>query len=146
MVKGLGAGTALSARFRRQSDRVVARALDVANVDAVFLPLLEVLPLLAILAVLWLGSRMAVEGQISIGTLVAFTTYVSMLVWPMRVIGQRVGTLQQAVAAARRVVEVLRDGRRSSSGRTPRRAAARARALRRRGLRVRAGDGPCSTA
>ena len=31
-----------------------------------------------------------------------------MLVWPMRVIGQRVGTLQQAAAAARRVVEVLR--------------------------------------
>ena len=109
VVKGLGAGKALSARFRRQSDLVVARALDVANVDAVFLPLLEVLPLLAILAVLWLGSRMAVEGQISIGTLVAFTTYVSMLVWPMRVIGQRVGTLQQAVAAARRVVEVLKE-------------------------------------
>ena len=31
-----------------------------------------------------------------------------MLVWPMRVMGQRVGTLQQAAAAARRVVEVLR--------------------------------------
>ncbi len=108
VVKGLGAGPALSARFRRQSDRVVARALDVANVDAVFLPLLEVLPLLAILAVLWLGSRSAVKGEISIGTLVAFTTYVSMLVWPMRILGQRVGTIQQAAAAARRVVEVLR--------------------------------------
>jgi ATP-binding cassette subfamily B protein len=108
IVKGLGAGAALSARFRRQSDLVVQRALDVANVDAVFLPLLELLPLLAILAVLWLGSRRALEGHISVGTLVAFTAYVSMLVWPMRVIGQRVGTLQQAVAAARRVVEVLR--------------------------------------
>jgi ATP-binding cassette subfamily B protein len=73
----------------------------------VFLPFLEVLPLIAILAVLWLGSRSAIKGEITVGTLVAFTTYVSMLVWPMRVIGQRVGTLQQAVAAARRVVEVL---------------------------------------
>jgi ATP-binding cassette subfamily B protein len=108
IVKGLGAGPALSARFRRQSDRVVERALDVANVDAVFLPLLELLPLLAILAVLWLGARRALEGHITVGTLVAFTAYVSMLVWPMRIIGQRVGTLQQAVAAARRVVEVLR--------------------------------------
>jgi ATP-binding cassette subfamily B protein len=108
VVKGLGAGPALSSRFRRQSERVVARALDVANVDAVFLPVLELLPLLAILAVLWLGSRRALAGDISLGTLVAFTTYVLMLVWPMRVIGQRVGTLQQAAAAARRVVEVLR--------------------------------------
>ena len=98
----------MSARFKRQSDRVVERGLDVASVDAVFLPFLEVLPLVAILAVLWLGSRSALNGDISVGTLVAFTTYVSMLVWPMRVIGQRVGTLQQAVAAARRVVEVLR--------------------------------------
>jgi ATP-binding cassette subfamily B protein len=108
VVKGLGAGEALSARFRRQSDRVVGRALDVAGVDAVFLPLLELLPLLAILAVLWFGSRRALHGQITIGTLVAFTQYVLMLVWPMRVIGQRVGTVQQAAAAARRVVEVLR--------------------------------------
>ena len=108
VVNGLGAGEALSARFRRQSDAVVRRALDVAGVDAVFLPLLELLPLLAILAVLWLGSRRALQGQITLGTLIAFTTYVTMLVWPMRVIGQRVGTLQQAAAAARRVVEVLR--------------------------------------
>jgi ATP-binding cassette, subfamily B, bacterial len=107
VVKGLGAGPALSARFRRQSDAVVARALDVANVDAVFLPLLEVLPLLAILAVLWFGSHRALDGDISLGTLVAFTQYVLMLVWPMRVIGQRVGTVQQAAAAARRVVDVL---------------------------------------
>ena len=63
VVTGLGAGAALSARFRRQSDRVVARALDVANVDAVFLPLLEVLPLLGILAVLWLGARPRSRGR-----------------------------------------------------------------------------------
>ena len=108
VVKGLGAGPALAARFRRQSDEVVRRAIDVANVDAVFLPLLELLPLLAILVVLWFGAKRTLEGHITIGTLIAFTQYVLMLVWPMRVIGQRVGTLQQAAAAARRVVEVLR--------------------------------------
>jgi len=108
VVKGLGAGPALSDRFRRQSDVVVDRALGVAGVDAVFLPFLELLPLLAILAVLWVGSIRAIDGRISIGTLIAFTSYVMMLVWPMRVMGQRVGTLQQGAAAARRVVEVLR--------------------------------------
>ncbi len=108
VVKGLGAGPALSGRFRRQSDAIVDRALGVAGVDAVFLPFLELLPLLAILAVLWVGSLRAIDGHISIGTLIAFTSYVMMLVWPMRVIGQRVGTWQQAAAAARRVIEVLR--------------------------------------
>jgi ATP-binding cassette, subfamily B, bacterial len=107
VVKGLGAGPALSARFRRQSNAVVDRALGVAGVDAVFLPFLELLPLLAVLTVLWVGSMRAIDGHISIGTLIAFTSYVMMLVWPMRVIGQRVGTWQQAAAAARRVIEVL---------------------------------------
>src|SRR5436309_717964 len=48
VVKGLGAGAALSARFRRRSDRVVGTALAVADVDAVFLPALEALPLIGI--------------------------------------------------------------------------------------------------
>ena len=86
---------------------MVRRALDVAAVDAVFLPVLELLPLLGILAVLWIGGQRALDGEISIGTLVAFTLYVTMLVWPMRVIGQRVGTVQQAASAAGRVLEVL---------------------------------------
>src|SRR6266498_4145714 len=36
VVKGLGAGGALSGRFRRRSDEIVGRALDVARLDAVF--------------------------------------------------------------------------------------------------------------
>ncbi|HET8606877.1 MAG TPA: ABC transporter ATP-binding protein, partial [Gaiellaceae bacterium] len=108
VVKGLGAGGALSARFRRVSDRIVGRALDVAGVDAVFLPGLEILPLLGILGVLWLGSRRVVAGDLTIGGLVAFNAYVALLVWPLRTLGQRVGTWQRGAAAAARVDETLR--------------------------------------
>src|SRR5216117_4146480 len=55
VVKGLGAGAALSGRFRRRSDEVVDRALELARLDAVFNPLLEMLPILGIAAVLWIG-------------------------------------------------------------------------------------------
>src|SRR3954466_6513919 len=41
--KGRGAGAALSGRFRERSDRIVRRALDVARLDAIFNPLLEML-------------------------------------------------------------------------------------------------------
>src|SRR5205814_2016940 len=41
VVKGLGAGSALSGRFRARSDEIVGRALDVARLDAVFNPVLE---------------------------------------------------------------------------------------------------------
>ena len=108
VVKGLGAGPALSARFRSRSDEVVRTALDVANVDAVFLPALEALPLIGLLVVLWYGGHLAIDGDITIGTFAAFGFYLSLLVNPLRTIGQRVGTAQRAAAAAARVVDVLR--------------------------------------
>ncbi len=107
VAKGLGAGDALNTRFRTASDRVVSRALDVAAVDAVFLPALEALPLLGILATLWFGSHRVIDGQMTLGQLTAFTLYLSILVWPLRTLGQRVQTLQQAIAAATRITEVL---------------------------------------
>ena len=107
VVKGLGAGPALSARFRRRSDDVVRTALDVADVDAVFLPSLEALPLVGILVVLWYGSHRVIAGDITIGTFAAFNFYLALLVNPLRTLGQRVATLQRAAAAARRVVDVL---------------------------------------
>ena len=107
LVKGLGAGDALSGRFRKRSDEIVRRALAVARLDAVFNPALEVLPLLGIAAVLWFGGRRVIAGDLSLGSFVAFNAYVVMLVWPLRVLGQRVSTLQKALAASARITEVL---------------------------------------
>jgi len=107
VVKGLGAGGALSGRFRIRSDEIVGRALDVARLDAVFNPALEVLPLVGIAAVLWVGGRQVISGSLSLGLFVAFNAYVVMLVWPLRVLGQRVSTLQKALAASARITEVL---------------------------------------
>jgi len=107
VVKGLGAGAQLAARFRRKSNDVVQTALAVANVDAVFLPALEALPLVGILVVLWYGSHRVLAGDITVGTFALFTFYLVLLVNPLRTIGQRVSTVQRAVAAARRVVDVL---------------------------------------
>jgi ATP-binding cassette, subfamily B, bacterial len=107
VVKGMGAEAALSTRFRERSDDVVRTALDVAAVDAVFLPALEALPLIGMLVVLWYGGHQALSGAITIGTFAAFSFYLALLVNPLRTIGQRVGTLQRAVAAGQRVTDVL---------------------------------------
>ena len=107
VVKGLGAGPALRLRFREQSDRIVQRGLAVARVDAVFVPVLEMLPLLGLLAVLWIGGRRVIAGDLSLGSFVAFNAYVVMLVWPLRILGQRVATVQRALAASARITEVL---------------------------------------
>ena len=84
------------------------RALGVASVDAVFLPALEALPLVGILVVLWYGAHRVLSGAVTLGTFTEFNVYLALLVAPLRTIGQRVATVQQAVASAERVVEVLR--------------------------------------
>jgi ATP-binding cassette subfamily B protein len=107
VVKGLGAGGALSASFRRRSDEIVGRALEIARLDAIFNPVLETLPLIGIAVVLWFGGRRVIAGDLSLGSFVAFNAYVVMLVWPLRILGQRVSTLQKALAASGRITEVL---------------------------------------
>ena len=107
VVKGIGAGRPLAGEFRARSARIVDRALEIARLDAVFMPTLEFLPLLGLLAVVWLGGRRVIAGDLSLGSFVAFNAYVAMLVWPLRVLGQRVTTLQKAVGASARISEVL---------------------------------------
>ena len=107
VVKGLGAGPAVLDRFRAVNGDVVARGLEIASLDALFMPVLELVPLLCLGAVLWIGGNQAVDGTISLGTFVSFNAYVAMIVWPLRVLGQRVVTWQQAAAAAGRITEVL---------------------------------------
>jgi ATP-binding cassette subfamily B protein len=107
VVKGLGAGGPLAAEFRTRSRSIVDRALDIARLDAVFMPTLEFLPMLGLIAVLWLGGRRVISGDLSLGSFVAFNAYIAMLVWPLRVLGQRVTTLQKALGASARITEVL---------------------------------------
>jgi ATP-binding cassette, subfamily B, bacterial len=109
VVKGLGAGSALLARFRALSDRIVERGLDIARLDAVFLPLLELLPLLGLIVVLWFGGTRVIDGRLTLGEFVAFNAYVVLLVWPLRTLGHRVGTVQRGLGAAERITDVLRE-------------------------------------
>src|SRR3954447_18303865 len=84
VVKGLGAGDALAARFRGRSAEIMDRALALARLDAVYIPVLEMLPLLGIAAVLWLGGRSVINGDLTVGSFVAFHAHLVMLVWARR--------------------------------------------------------------
>jgi ATP-binding cassette subfamily B protein len=107
VVKGIGAGRPLAGDFRTRSAAIVDRALAIARLDAIFMPTLEFLPMLGLLAVLWLGGRRVLNGELTLGSFLAFNAYIAYLVWPLRVLGQRVTTLQKAVGASARITEVL---------------------------------------
>jgi ATP-binding cassette subfamily B protein len=57
--------------------------------------------------VLWYGGRQVLSGRISLGTLVAFSAYLNLLVQPTRSLGNVVTSAQRAGTAVGRVFEVL---------------------------------------
>ena len=90
-----------------------------------YAPVMENLPRLGLAAVLLYGGSLAIDGRVTVGTLVAFNTYVLMLQAPFRMLGFFLMLGQRAAASAERIYEILdepaRDRRPAGRGR-PRRA------------------------
>lgn len=55
------------------------------------------------------GSTFAVKGEITLGTLVAFTSYISMLVWPIRQMGRTLTDMGKAFVSIKRIDEILNE-------------------------------------
>lgn len=59
--------------------------------------------------VLVVGSIWAVRGDISLGTLVAFSSYVNMLLWPTRQLGRTLTDMGKATVSIKRIEEILNE-------------------------------------
>jgi len=70
-------------------------------------PLIESLPRVGTAMVLLYGGWLAIEGQVTVGTLLAFSAYVIMLQVPFRTAGFLLMQAQRASAAAQRIYEIL---------------------------------------
>jgi ATP-binding cassette subfamily B protein len=95
------------AKFSERSTKVFEASVAAARTRAVFIPLIAFVPNLAIAFLLWYGGRQVVQGDITLGELVAFYTYLMMLVYPAQVIGWLTGLAQRAIASGERVYELL---------------------------------------
>ncbi len=107
VVKGFGAEEVQRARLAAEADDVFDASMDGARVRATYWPPLELLPTLGLVLVLAYGGHLVIDGRLSLGELVAFNAYVTLLVWPMRMLGWIVAMAQRAVASGQRVAELL---------------------------------------
>ena len=107
VVKGFGAEAVQRARLAVEADDVYDRSMEAATVRATFLPALELLPNIGLIATLGYGGHLVLDGGLSLGELVAFNVYVVMLIWPLRMLGMIIAQGQRAAASAERVEEVL---------------------------------------
>ena len=107
VVKGFGAERVQARRLGKEADDVYDRSMEAATVRATFLPALELLPNLGLIATLGYGGHLVLDGALSLGDLVAFNVYVVMLIWPLRMLGMIIAQGQRAAAAGERVREIL---------------------------------------
>src|SRR5690606_8624628 len=105
--KGLGAEQVLADRLAAEADDVYRESMAAALTRARFLPGLELLPNIGLIAVLGYGGHQVLSGNLSLGSLVAFNLYIAMLIWPLRMLGMIVASAQRANVSAQRVDEVL---------------------------------------
>ena len=107
VIKGFGAEQVQFEKLEKEADDIFGEAMKAAKIRSNFLPAIDVLPALGAVGVLGVGGHRVLSGQLSIGDLVAFNVYLTLLVWPLRNIGMIVALGQRAAAALVRIQEVL---------------------------------------
>ncbi len=107
VVKGFGQETREISRLEQAARRLFAERLRAARLQAQPNATLSTLPSLGQVAVLALGGWLALRGEISIGTFLAFASYVATLAGPARLLSGLVIMGQMVRAAAERVYELI---------------------------------------
>ncbi len=108
VVKSFGLEEAQIARFEEHSRTYMDYSLREAWARAQMIPVVGLGGGIASVAVLGFGGRMVAAGTLSIGDLVAFFSYVSVMVMPTVSLGWILSLLQRGAAALERLDDVLR--------------------------------------
>ncbi|MGB8858217.1 MAG: ABC transporter ATP-binding protein [Ilumatobacteraceae bacterium] len=107
VIKGFGAEGVTAARLRVEADDIRRVSLQSAKVRSTFLPALDLLPNIGLIAVLAVGGHRVLAGQMTRGEILEFMQYIGLLIFPLRNLGMTVAFGQRAAAALLRVNEVL---------------------------------------
>jgi ATP-binding cassette subfamily B protein len=95
------------ARFEGANAEYVRRNRALIRLQGMYYPSMALLMGVGALLVLWLGSREVIRGRMSLGELVAFNAYLTMLAWPMIAFGWVTNLLQRGMASWKRMLEVI---------------------------------------
>lgn len=107
VLNGLGGKSGYAARYQRDSQALVTHGYRVGVATSWVDALGRGLPAAFLAVVIWLGARMAAEGSISVGGLVAVYGYTALLVVPVSFFIEGAGDIARARVAARRVTRLL---------------------------------------
>ncbi|SFY43432.1 ABC transporter ATP-binding protein/permease [Streptomyces atratus] len=107
VVKGFGQEEQETGKLREVGRKLFAGRLRTIRLNSRYTPALQAVPALGQVAMLALGGWLATRGEITLGTFVAFSTYLAQLVGPVRMLAMVLTVGQQARAGVERVLELI---------------------------------------
>lgn len=107
VVKGFGQESREIDRYVHALERLFGGRVRMVRIRALFTSVLQIVPVLGQVVVLGVGGWMAVHGQVTVGTLVAFFSYLTQLSAPARMTAMFLAASQQARSGTERLEELL---------------------------------------
>ena len=93
--------------FERANEEYITRSLKLVRLMGMLWPTLETMLGLAVIIVLFVGGREVIQHRISVGSFVAFNTYMVQLTWPIIALGWVINLFQRGTASMARIQSIL---------------------------------------
>ena len=94
-------------KFRKINNKNKLLGLELNNIFAIVVPVINALALVGTIAILYFGGREVIYGTMTIGDITAFNNYVGLFTAPLLMLGLMITALGQAMASLERVNEIL---------------------------------------
>ena len=107
VVKAFAQEDAEIGRFDQENNQWFGLSSLGARLQAINAPLLILIANLGTVLIMWYGGSLVIQGQLSLGELVAFITYLGQLVEPVRRLGLIIPALAIASSSGERIFEIL---------------------------------------
>lgn len=94
-------------RFGLENSKWFNLSRQAARLRALFIPVIRVIANVGMIFVIWYGGTQVIQGELTLGEMVAFSAYLSQLALPIRRLGVMIAIVAQASSAGERVLEIL---------------------------------------
>jgi len=96
-----------AAKFRQINHSYTDANLKAITAYAIFFPVVDIISALSLGLLVWYGAGKVLSAEVTLGTMVAFSLYITMLYRPIRMLADKFNTLQMGLIAAERVFKLL---------------------------------------
>lgn len=96
-------------KFTNHSYEYLERKMDLVRLQALFHPIFFMIAGLSAIIVILFGGKMEMDNRLSLGVIVAFVAYLSLLIWPMISFGFVANMVQQAEASMKRLLKFFNE-------------------------------------